>query len=97
MRLYSTVCFRSWPRHYVTYYQETQAPYRRCDRAHVFRFLTFGLVLVPHWTTKAADEDDALMYGLGARVLPWEEGLQEDIHSSFSGEPYVSKRRHQEL
>lgn len=98
MRLYSTVCFKDWPHHYVTYYQEIKPPYRRSTRAHVFRVWTFGLVVVAKWTAVAADEEDALMYGIGARVLPMDEDLNEDLHTLFSPtRNYVSKRRHQEL
>lgn len=93
MRMYTTVCFRTWPRHWVTYYQELRPPYRRCERAHVIRIATFGLVLVPRWTTRALSEDDALMYGLGARVIPREEDLD-----AWAEDPdHVSKRRHQDV
>ena len=62
----TTRCRRDWPRRYRSYYQETEPPYRRSEPATVYRLGTVGLV-IGRWTSRAADEHQALTDALGAR------------------------------
>ncbi|WP_327575443.1 MULTISPECIES: hypothetical protein [unclassified Streptomyces] len=62
----TTRCERSWPRRYTTYYQETEAPYRRAELATVYRIGTRGLV-IGRWTSRADGEHQALTDALSAR------------------------------
>lgn len=62
----STRCLRGWPVTYLTYRQETEHPFRRCDRARVLRVLWWGLV-VGRWDSRAVNETAALTAALGAR------------------------------
>lgn len=60
-----TRCQHGWPHTYVTYRQEVEPPYRRCDRARVLRLLRWGLVL-GRWDSAADSEHEALTAALGA-------------------------------
>lgn len=66
--LTTTRCRRDWPRRYTTYFQETAPPYRRAERATVYRLGTRGLV-IGRWTSAAAGEDQALTDALSARAV----------------------------
>jgi hypothetical protein len=68
--IHRTQCLKGWPHHYVTHFQETAPPYRRCDNAHVLRLGTIGLVLTPRWHSRAEDDAQAAEWALGARIIP---------------------------
>lgn len=61
-----TGCQPGWPLTYLTYHQEIEAPYRRCNRARVIRLGRWGVV-VGRWDSRAEDEHQALTDALGAR------------------------------
>ncbi len=70
----TTRCQPSWPRTYVTYFQELEAPFRRAERVRVLRLGRTGLVF-GRWTGRADDEHQAVMDALGAREI---DPLDED-------------------
>jgi hypothetical protein len=82
MIITTTRCGKKWPLHYVTYHQETKAPYRRADRAHVIRLFRLGIVF-GRVTRRIADPDEALRLALGSwdvgryRPVEWDREAQQ--------------------
>lgn len=68
MLLTTTRCLPGFPLYYRTYHQETEPPYRRCERAHVLRLFRRGLV-VGRWHATAANEAEAITAALGGRLV----------------------------
>lgn len=71
-----TRCQTSWPRTYVTYFQELAPPFRRAERVRVLRVGKIGFVW-GRWTSKAADEQEAILEALSGRQV---DLLDDDGH-----------------
>lgn len=61
-------CGRNWPRHWITYHQEIEYPFRRAEHVHVYRIGTLGIVF-GRWTSTCEDEYEAITQALAARNI----------------------------